>query len=82
MRLLTLSYLKQAMLCLFFLSSNAMWAALMCVSASDRSKDLDVRKQQRCYSVKSIESMMLCKLSHNRNLESVKYFSPTLLILM
>lgn len=66
----------------FLLSNNAMWAALMFVPASDRSKDLDVRKQQRCYSVKSIGSMMLCKLSHNRNLESVKYCSPTLFVLM
>lgn len=65
-----------------FLSSNAMWAALMFVPASDRSKDLDVRKQQSCCSVKSIGSHVLCKLSHNRNLESAKYFSPTLFILM
>lgn len=66
----------------FFLSSNAMWAALLCVPASDRSKDLNVKEQQRCCTVKSIGSLTLCKLSHNRKLESVKYFSPTLFILM
>lgn len=38
----------------FLLSSNAMGPALMCAPASGRSKDLSVRKQQRCYSVKYI----------------------------
>lgn len=54
MRLLLHGHASNKWCCTSFLSSDAVEAALMCAPASGGSKDLCVRKQQKCCSVKSI----------------------------